>query len=224
MENSNNKFEITVNKFTEESSNKFAKDIHDAASLDTNHPITINIDSYGGYVYSLINMLETLESVPNPIITVCKGKAMSCGAILLAMGDRRFCGKNSSVMIHEISGGALGHVDDIKHDSAETVRLNLQIMTKFASKMGLSYEQLKAKIAGPDGTRRDWYLTPEECKEVGLVNDVGMPLVKPIVMYSVETAPQKKIVFEKAEEAKVTKKAKKKVSKTKTVSKIKKRK
>jgi ATP-dependent Clp protease protease subunit len=138
-----NKFEINVSKFTEESAEKFSRQLNEATSIDTNHPIIINIDSYGGYCYSLINMMETLRSVPNPIITVCKGKAMSCGAILLAMGDRRFCGKDSSIMIHEISGGAVGHIDDIKVDAEESVRLNMQIMSQLAAKMNMTYDQLK---------------------------------------------------------------------------------
>jgi ATP-dependent Clp protease protease subunit len=220
VEGTNNKFEIVVNKFTEESSNKFAKELNEAASLDPNHPITVSIDSYGGYAYSLINMMESLRSVPNPIITVCKGKAMSCGAILLAMGDHRFCGKDSSIMIHEISGGAIGHIDDIKVDAAESVRLNLQIMTQLAERMGMSYEDFKAKIH-VDG-RRDWYLTPQEAKEVGLVHQIGMPLIKPIVMYSIDVVPEKRISIEKMEPEK--KVAVKKRPKTKAVSKTKKRK
>lgn len=220
METSN-KFEINVSKFTEESAEKFSRQLNEATSIDTNHPIIINIDSYGGYCYSLINMMETLRSVPNPIITVCKGKAMSCGAILLAMGDRRFCGKDSSIMIHEISGGAVGHIDDIKVDAEESVRLNMQIMSQLAAKMNMTYDQLKAKIH-VDG-RRDWYLTAEEAKACGLVEEVGIPLVKPMIMYSIEKAPERKIAFEKQEAIETVKKPLKK-SKTKTVSKTKKRK
>lgn len=219
MENVNSKFEITVNKFTEESSNKFAKELNEAASIDPNHPITISIDSYGGYCYSLINMVETLSQVPNPIITVCKGKAMSCGALLLAMGDQRFCGKDSSIMIHEISSGALGNVDDIKWEAEELVRLNVQIMGKLAKTMGMSYEELKAKIT--EGGRRDWYLTADEAKSYGLVHSVGMPLVKANVMYSVEIVPDKRVTFVKQEEVQ---KPKAKPKKAKTGSKPKKRK
>lgn len=222
MEN-HNKFEINVTKFTEDSAEKFSKALHEATSIDTNHPITINIDSYGGYCYSLINMMETLRSVPNPIITVCKGKAMSCGAILLAMGDRRFCGKDSSIMIHEISGGAVGHIDDIKVDAEESLRLNRQIMTQLAQRMGMTYDQMKAKISNNVG-RRDWFLTANEAKSVGLVDEVGMPLVKPIVMYSIEIAPERKVAFEKPEQPKTIKKPTRTKPKTKTVSKTKKRK
>jgi ATP-dependent Clp protease protease subunit len=224
MENTNNKFEITVNKFNEESAGKFQKELFEASSIDASHPITIFIDSFGGYVYSLLNMMESLSQVQNPIITVCKGKAMSCGALLLAMGDQRFCGKNSSIMIHEISGGAFGNVDDIKFEADEYVRLNLELNTMLAAKMGMTYQQLKDKITA--GGKRDWYLTAKEAKELGLVHTIGMPLVKPIIMYSIDVVPEKKIVIEKVQQQ--TKKPKKKVAtkkaKTKTVSKSKKRK
>lgn len=208
-----NKFEITVNKFTEEGSNKFAKEVGEATTIDPNHPITIFIDSYGGQCYSLISMMETMRATPNPFITVCKGKAMSCGALLLSMGDQRFCGKDSSIMIHEISGGVGGNVDDIKFEAVEYVRLNLVLNTMLAEKMGMTYEQLKNKITA--GGKREWYLTGEEAKEYGLVHAVGMPLIKPIVMYQIETVPAKTIIIEK--QVSVIKKRTK--IKTKTVSK-----
>lgn len=219
----NNKFEVTVNKFTEEAANKFAKDVADAASLDTNHPITINIDSYGGQVYSLINMIETMRSVPNPFITVCKGKAMSCGALLLAMGDQRFCGKDSSVMIHEVSSGVIGNVDDMKVETKEVERLNIQMMTLLAEKMNMTFQKLKDLI-NVDG-RRELYLTAEDAKKYGLVHAVGLPLIRPVVSYQIETIPSKTIVVEKAPTVVKKKATKKKViakKKTKTVSKKKK--
>lgn len=219
----NNKFEVTVNKFTEEAANKFAKDVADAASLDTNHPITINIDSYGGQVYSLINMIETMRSVPNPFITVCKGKAMSCGALLLAMGDQRFCGKDSSVMIHEVSSGVIGNVDDMKVETKEVERLNIQMMTLLAEKMNMTFQKLKDLI-NVDG-RRELYLTAEDAKKYGLVHAVGLPLIRPVISYQIETIPSKTIVVEKATTAVKKKATKKKViakKKTKTVSKKKK--
>ena len=58
----------------------------------------------------LASMIETMDEVPNPIITVAHGMAMSCGAVLLSHGDIRFVGKNSRIMVHEVSGGRAQHV------------------------------------------------------------------------------------------------------------------
>lgn len=208
----NNKFEITVNRFTEEASNKFAKDVAEAVAIDQSHPITVYIDSYGGQVYSLISMMETMRAVPNPFITVCKGKAMSCGAMLLAMGDQRFCGQDSSIMIHEVSAGAIGNVDDIKVEAKEIDRLNKQVMELLASKIGMTFKQLKDLI-NKDG-RRELYLTAQEAKNLGLVHAIGMPLIKPIVMYHVDVVPAKNVIVEQQSTQ----------PKTKTVSKNKKKK
>jgi hypothetical protein len=89
-------------------------------------------------------------------------------------------------------------------------------MTQLAEKMGMTFQQLKQKI-NVNG-RRELYLTAQEAKELGLIHSVGLPLIKPIIMYSVETIPPKKIMVEEAVSAKVSK------TRTKTVSKNKKKK
>lgn len=217
--------ELTVTKFNEEHSIKFRKEVLEITHIDPVHPITIYIDSYGGQVYSLLSMIETLRQVPNPIITVCLGKAMSCGAVLLAMGDHRFCGVDSQVMIHEMSAGAFGSIDDMKTEVKECDRLNARLMTLIAEKCGKTYAELKTIIVANGG--RELYLDAKEAKAFGLVEEIGMPLIKPIVMYSIDVAPHKKVAFEKDKQdkqPKPIKKVAKKKSKTKTVSKTKKRK
>ena len=222
MEQSVNKMEIFVNKFDEESARDFAKQLNEATMIDPNHPITIVIDSFGGQAFSLINMIESLRQVHNPIVTVCKGKAMSCGAMLLAMGDQRFCGKDSSIMIHEISAGTIGHVDDMKVDAEETIRLNLQVMTILAERCKMTYKQMKDKITL--NGRRDLYLTAQQAKEFGLIDAVGIPVIKPVIMYTIDVVPEKRVTFEQQVPEKIIKKLNKRKSKTKTVSKSKKKK
>lgn len=216
--------EVLVNRFSEEAASKFRKQVQEISHLDPNHPITIYIDSYGGEVYSLLSMIETIRQVPNPIITVCMGKAMSCGAVLLAMGDHRFCGKDSQIMIHEVSAGAFGSIDDIKTEVKECDRLNRRMMTMIAEKCGKTYDELKSVIIANGG--RELYLDAKEAKAFGLVEQIGMPLIKPIIMYSIDVAPSKNIQVEKEEKLPATPKAKKpkKKSQTKTVSKQRKRK
>jgi ATP-dependent Clp protease protease subunit len=219
--------EVIVNRFSEESASKFRKQVQEISHIDPSHPITIYIDSYGGEVYSLLSMIETLRQVPNPIITVCMGKAMSCGAVLLAMGDHRFCGKDSQIMIHEMSAGAFGSIDDIKTEIKECDRLNARLMTIIAEKCGKTYAELKAVIVANGG--RELYLDAKEAKAFGLVEQIGMPQIKPIVMYTIDVAPEKSFKMEKESDSSKTIPAKKSVkrkkkSQTKTVPKTKKRK
>jgi ATP-dependent Clp protease protease subunit len=187
--------EIVVNKFTEESVKDFRKKVNRLASVDPSMPIVVTIDSYGGYVDSFNTMLSIMKSVPNTFITVCQGKAMSAGAALLSLGDIRFCDSDARIMIHEASGGAVGHADDIKTDAKEHERINRQIMDLIAARCGMSYEQLKAIIKENEG--RDLYLTAQQAKNIGLIDFIGLPLVRPSVSYSVEVLPSKKpIVIE----------------------------
>lgn len=136
MENSNVKLkmpksdsdEIWVIKFDEESAQEFREQVIRASRNDPTQPIVVYIDSYGGLVDSLAKMIETMDEMPNPFITVCMGKAMSCGAVLLSHGDIRWCGKHSRVMVHEVSSGTQGDVNDMKADAQEADRLNKWFM------------------------------------------------------------------------------------------------
>lgn len=225
--------EIIVNKFNEESARKFKSQILRKASIDSSMPIVVYIDSYGGHIDSLNSMLDTLEQVPNQIVTVCTGKAMSCGAVLLAAGDFRFCGRNSRVMIHQGSSGSGGPIESLQNDVDESKRINNQMMTKIAERCNMSLsefkKQMKQKLHRDDDEARDLYLPPKEALELGIIDYIGMPLIKPVVMYSIETAPEKKyedisnFLADSVEEALKPVK-KKKVTKKKATKKITKKK
>ena len=187
--------EIIVNNFTEEAAKKFRKQIINKAMQDSSAPILVYIDSYGGYIDSLNNMLDTIEQVPNTIVTVCIGKAMSCGAVLLAAGDHRFCGRNSRIMIHQGSGIAHGPIEGLQNDVTESKRLNKQLMTLIAKRCGMSLKdfksEMKRQLVKADDEARDLYLNSEGALKLGIVDFIGMPHVKPVTMYSIEPAPEK---------------------------------
>lgn len=176
--------EIWVTKFDEEHAQKFRQQVLDAASGDPSRPIVIYIDSYGGYVDALAKMIETLDEIPNPIVTCCMGKAMSCGAMLLSHGDVRFLGKHSRVMVHEVSSGTIGNVQDMKDDVKETVRLNEYFMGLLAKNCGFAnYEELRAVIKEQDGRER--YLVGNEALAFGIVDAIGLPKVSGRMGYEV---------------------------------------
>jgi ATP-dependent Clp protease protease subunit len=218
--------EIIVNRFTEESARDFRRKLKYRTAKDPSAPIEIYIDSYGGYVDSLNSMLSAINETPNPIVTVCVGKAMSAGAVLLAAGDHRFCDPMARIMVHEISGGAIGHNDDIQVDARESKRLNDQMMKFLAMRCKKSYADIKKIMKDEDA--RDLYLTAEEAKEFGLVDYVGLPVIQPIVMYSIEPLPPKEYtdpeeetnaaleLLEQHSKPKKKKATKKKVTKKKT--------
>lgn len=182
--------EIWVTKFDEEHAQKFRKAVLEISKSDSQRPIIIYIDSYGGYVDALAKMIETLDEIPNPIITACMGKAMSCGAMLLSHGDVRFLGHNSRVMIHEVSSGTIGNVQDMKEDVKETVRLNEHFMGLLARNCGFkNYEEFRAVIKEQDG--RDRYLVGKDALNFGIIDAIGLPKVTGRVIYEISKQPTK---------------------------------
>ena len=181
--------EIWIHKFDEESAQKFREHairaVREAPS--SNHPIVIYVDSYGGYVDSLATMIETMDEIPNPLYTVCLGKAMSCGAILLSHGDQRFCGQHSRVMVHEVSGCTGGNVNDICNDSKEIQRLNRYFMGILAKNCNIKggYNALRQKVKEHEG--REWWMDAAEAKKFGIIDHIGTPIVEAAIVYVTST-------------------------------------
>jgi ATP-dependent Clp protease protease subunit len=176
--------EIWVHKFTEDSAAHFREQVLSIALKDSDYPIIIYIDSYGGSVDALAKMIDTLEQIENPIVTVCMGKAMSCGAILLSHGHVRYCAPNSRVLVHEVSGGVgLGDVHNQFNDAVEVKRLNVHFSGLLAHNCGIKggYEGLRKVIKQRDG--RDIWMNPKEALKFGLVDIIGTPVVHPLVAY-----------------------------------------
>jgi ATP-dependent protease ClpP protease subunit len=164
-----------IGVFNEESAKSLYSDCDKA--LKTGQKILpIFIDSYGGYVDSLIGMLDYFQSFRDngvEIVTIACGKAMSCGAMLFAMGDKRYVGKRSRVMFHRIYGGTHGNPDDMKTDTKESERLEKFIFEEVSKNIGKPkgwlFDQLKKNNFS------DWYLTADECVENKVATKVGVP-------------------------------------------------
>jgi ATP-dependent Clp protease protease subunit len=181
--------DIIVSDFTEQSAKQFRKQIIAKVAQDPGSPIIVYIDSYGGLLDSLNSMLETIEQISVPIITVCLGKAMSCGAVLLAAGDHRFCGRFSRVMIHQSTGGDYGPVENLQKNVDECKRMNDMFMAFLAKRCGKSLNDLKQIIKNNES--RDLYLDAKDSLRFGIVDAIGLPLIKPMVMYHIEVAAEK---------------------------------
>jgi ATP-dependent Clp protease protease subunit len=153
--------------------------IIDAALEDDKAPILIHINSYGGEVDSLNLLLDTLDSVPNKIITSCAGTAMSAGAILLSHGDERYISSNSRIMIHKISSWSQGNTDDILNDAKETVRMNKQMLGILAQNTGKSVKELETLLS----RTRDLFLDARAAVRFGIVDKIGLPYLETITDY-----------------------------------------
>lgn len=168
---------IRVNKFDEESAKKFAESMSEAQN--TGQPIVpITIDSYGGSVYSLLSMVANIKSSKIPVATIVQGKAMSCGALLFSYGafGHRYMDKHATLMIHDVSTGAHGKVEEIKADAKESDRLNQWLYREMATNCGKEEEYFLKLIH--ERSHADWYLDATEAQSHGLANHLRVPDMK----------------------------------------------
>jgi ATP-dependent Clp protease protease subunit len=164
---------IWVRAFTPESAEQFGNKVLDASAADSGAPILIYIDSPGGQVDALATMISVMDSVPNHFFTVALGTAFSAGAMLLAHGDDRFATQHSRIMVHQISGGAMGHINDLLTDAKEMERLGDYWMGMLAKDCGKTVKQFKKLF----DERRDIYMTAPEAVKFGIIDSIGLPHV-----------------------------------------------
>jgi ATP-dependent Clp protease protease subunit len=167
---------IKVNKFTEESAKEFSDKM--ALAHNTGQKIIpVVIDSYGGRVYSLLSMISEIKNSELPVATVVQGKAMSCGAILFSFGEDglRFMDKDATIMIHDVSAGAIGKIEEMKVSTEEAERLNKKVFKMMARNVGKSDDYFLKKIHTKG--HADWYLDAKEAKKIGLANQLRVPIL-----------------------------------------------
>lgn len=173
---------LWVTEFDEEKSKLFAEKLFQKAAPDHKRPLIIYIDSYGGSVDGLATMYSAMDAVKNPLITCCMGKAMSTGAMLLSYGDTRYVQPHSRIMIHEVSAGAWGNINDLKNSTKQMDALNDYWMEKLAANCGMSKKDLLKNFTNE---RRDFYMTGAEAVKFGLADKVGSPRIKTVTKYKV---------------------------------------
>lgn len=130
--------------------------------------IRLYINSPGGSVSAGLAIYDTIQYVKSPVSTICIGLAASMGAVLLAAGQkgRRLALPNSEIMLHQVMGGAEGQATDIEISA----RHILKIKDKINQILVKHTEQPKSKIE--KDTDRDFYMSAEEAKKYGLIDQV----------------------------------------------------
>jgi ATP-dependent Clp protease protease subunit len=122
------------------------------------------INSPGGSVTATLAIYDTMQMISCPVATYCVGLAASGGAVLLAGGE--FALKHAKVMIHQPHGGVGGQVSDIEIQANEIIRTRSALNQILAEHTGRSIDEI-AKA-----TDRDYYMTAEEAKSFGIVDDI----------------------------------------------------
>jgi len=139
--------------------------------LESENPdkdISFYINSPGGSVSAGMAIYDTMNFIKPDVSTLCTGFAASMGAFLLAAGakGKRFSLPNSKIMIHQPSGGAQGQATEIEISAREILKTRLQLNKILAEQTGQPLEKIERD------TERDYYMSAEESKEYGLIDQV----------------------------------------------------
>lgn len=138
------------------------------ASEDPKKDIVLYINSPGGAVTAGLAILDTMNYIKPDVATVCVGIAASAAAVILAAGQKgkRFTLPNAEVMIHQPWGGAQGQATDIEITAKHIVATRERLNKILAKATGQSLERIEKDV------ERDYFMTAEEAKKYGLVDDV----------------------------------------------------
>ncbi len=135
---------------------------------DVNKDINVYINSPGGSVTAGLAVYDTMQFVKCDVATYCVGQAASMGALLLSAGTKgkRHTLPNSRVMIHQPWGGAQGAASDISIQAKEILKMKDKINQILAQHTGQSLDKIQKD------TDRDYFMSSEEAKDYGLVDEV----------------------------------------------------
>lgn len=135
---------------------------------DVNKDINVYINSPGGSVTAGMAIYDTMQFVKPDVSTYCVGQATSMGALLLCAGSKgkRLVLPNSRIMIHQPWGGIQGAAEDISRHAKEILKLRDRINEILAFHTKQTLEKIQKD------TDRDYFMSAEEAKEYGLVDEV----------------------------------------------------
>ena len=133
--------------------------------------ITLYINSPGGYVSAGLAIYDTMQHVRPNIATICIGSCASMAAVLLAAGTKgkRYALPHSRIMLHQPSGAATGQSTDIQITAKEIIRTKDTLTEIVAKHTGKPVDEVREK------TDRDFYMSPEEAKAFGVIDEIFVP-------------------------------------------------
>ncbi len=135
---------------------------------DPDKDIYLYINSPGGSITSGMAIYDTMQYIKPDVSTICVGMAASMGAFLLAAGakGKRYALPNSEVMIHQPLGGFKGQATDIGIHAERILKMKKKLNTILSDRTGKPLEQVELD------TERDHFLSAEEAREYGLIDEV----------------------------------------------------
>ena len=141
---------------------------------DKDKDINVYINSPGGSVTAGLAIYDTMQFVKCDVATYCVGQASSMGAVLLSAGTKgkRFTLPNSRIMIHQPWGGVQGAAADISIQAKEILKMRDRLNEILAQHTGQPLDKIQKD------TDRDYFMSSQESKDYGLVDEVILPEIK----------------------------------------------
>jgi len=138
------------------------------ASKDSKRDIKLYINSPGGSVTAGLAIYDTMQFLKCPVSTICIGLTASMAAVILAAGTKgkRFSLPNAEILLHQVAGGMQGQAADIEITAKQIMKMK----EKLNKILSLHTGQPLSKVE--KDTDRDFYLTPDEAKKYGLIDEV----------------------------------------------------
>ena len=135
---------------------------------DPDREISVYVNTPGGSVTAGLAVYDTIQFIKPPVATYCVGQAASMGALLLCAGTKgkRFALPGARIMIHQPWGGAQGAATDISIQAREILRLREKINELLVKHTSQPLEKIQKD------TDRDYFMSAEEAKEYGIVDEV----------------------------------------------------
>ena len=137
-------------------------------SEDETAPINIYISSPGGYCSAGMSIIDTMRIVKCPVYVTAHGSIASMASVITSCGEKghRTALKGTRVMLHQASSGAQGNIQDLIVSLEETKKVNESLLAILAENCGKTVDELREK------TNRDFWLSAEEAKDFGVVDEV----------------------------------------------------
>ncbi len=135
---------------------------------DTKKDIKLYLNTPGGSVTAGLAIYDTMQHVKSPVSTICIGMAASMGAVLLAAGQKgkRFTLPNSEILLHQVMGGAEGQASEVEIAAKQIIKIKEKINQILAKHTGQKLDKIERD------TDRDFYLTAQEAKDYGLIDEI----------------------------------------------------
>jgi ATP-dependent Clp endopeptidase proteolytic subunit ClpP len=129
-------------------------------------PIKLHITTYGGTVYDVFTVIDTIKNMKVDVHTICKGIVASAGTLLSLAGKRRYITENSYMLIHEIRSGMWGKFSELKEEYENVSELMEHLKKYYVTNTKMTEEEIIEQL------RKDTMWNAQTCLEKGLVDEI----------------------------------------------------